>query len=489
MSRRPQIKSKVVKATLANKDVLDMFHGVLGTSEGSAQLPITYPKYLRIAHHTDRFLRLLELTRDSTPLGLFPGPHSHLAAYVAALRAQHAQSFSAPSFEQWLGVSAAHMVVGLPPPDGAEAYDRVPAETVARFNDVFAAIKKCSLVNTVIVACSHLVARKKALQDEKALNDRFLTKGAGTTFSPLPDLPQLNFKQVYVDERLSADDRRFLMAVLHKMYTIGHDVYEAVSAPDVDVNEFAEVIMSSIGEVQKFIPRCDEAFKKIASSVDLLKGNFGDYYKDFTASGNPTIIMENFVLDVSKDTKASPKVTAQFRKIITHYRKLASQQASNPKLKSLFSQVDANFQELEKQSAAADGESSEDSSEDEAAPPAPATQAAPPAASLVAPSAAPSAALAPGVPPAHIALGPAEAEAGPEGPPRSKAARRKAARRAAREAAPRPHPPAPEPGSDDGPSLAEEFDLMAVADAGPASEPGPAVAEASPNYSVDTPAC
>jgi hypothetical protein len=38
MSGRVKIKSKVVKATLGNKDVLDMFHGVLGTSEGGATL-------------------------------------------------------------------------------------------------------------------------------------------------------------------------------------------------------------------------------------------------------------------------------------------------------------------------------------------------------------------------------------------------------------------------------------------------------------------
>src|SRR5690606_16079398 len=116
--------------------------------------------------------------------------------------------------------------------------------------------------------------------------------------------------------------RQYLMVVLHKLYAIGHDVYEAVSAPDVNVNDFVEVIMGSIGDVQKHIPRCDAAFKKIIESVDLLKGNFGDYYKDFTASGNPTIIMENFVVDVSKNTKSSPAVTAQFRRIIAHYRKL-----------------------------------------------------------------------------------------------------------------------------------------------------------------------
>jgi hypothetical protein len=149
------------------------------------------------------------------------------------------------------------------------------------------------------------------------------------------------------------------------MYTIGHDVYEAVSAPDVDVSEFVGVIMSSIGEVKKHIPRCDQAFQKIIESVDLLKGNFNGYYKDYTASGNPTIIMENFVLDVSKNTKSSPAVTAQFRRIITHYRKLASQQASHPKLQSLFAQVDANFQELENKSKEADAEESVDSSDGE----------------------------------------------------------------------------------------------------------------------------
>ncbi len=362
MAKRVQIKSKVVKATLANKDVLDMFHGVLGTSEGAAQLPVTYPKYLRIAHHTDRFLKLLEMVRDSALFGRFPDFHGHLTHYAATLRAQFARDFCAPNFEDHLGVPALHLVGGLPPPDGAAAYAKIPAEEIAKFNEVFAAVKRCSLVNVVVLTCSNLVKHKKALQDAKALNPKFLTKDAGLSFCPLPDLP-VNFRKLYIDGSLTVDDRQYLMVVLHKLYAIGHDVYEAVSAPDVNVNDFVEVIMGSIGDVQKHIPRCEAAFKKIIESVDLLKGNFGDYYKDFTASGNPTIIMENFVVDVSKNTKSSPAVTAQFRRIIAHYRKLAAQQATNPKLKSLFAQVDANFKELEKKSKEADDEGGEDSSE------------------------------------------------------------------------------------------------------------------------------
>jgi hypothetical protein len=368
MSGRVKIKSKVVKATLANKDVLDMFHGVLGTSEGATTLSITHPKYLRIQSHVDRFIRLLTALKESRLMSLFPGPKEHLDGYTAALRGQFAASFNAPDFSPWV----------VPDPGaeapGAAKYAQVPAEVVAQFNEVFAAAKKCSVVNTVIVTCKNLVTHKKSLADSTALKDRFLTKGAGMTFCPFPDLPQLNFKQIYIDDRLSPGDKEFVLIVLHKAYTIGHDLYEAVSAPDVDVSEFVEVIMSSIGEVKKHIPRCDQAFQKIIESVDLLKGNFNGYYKDYAASGNPTIIMENFVLDVSKNTQSTPTITAQFRRIIAHYRKLASQQASHPKLQTLFQQVDANFQELEKKSKEADtaGDSDESGSDDSSSPAPPA---------------------------------------------------------------------------------------------------------------------
>jgi len=378
---RPQIKSKVVKATLANKDVLEMFQGVLGTSEGTATLSITHPKYVRIQKHISRFIDLLAALLASRLMTFFPGPHSHLEAYLAALRGQFAESFSAPDFAAW---STA----------GEPDYARIPPEVVAQFGAVFAAAKKCNVVNTVIVTCKNLVPHKKALADRANLKDKFLSRDAGVSFAPLPDLSRVNFKQMYVDDRLDPGDREFILVVLHKMYVISHDVYEAVSAPDIDVDEFVEVIMSSIGEVKKQIPRCDGAFQKIIESVDLLKGNFSGYYKDYVASSNPTIIMENFVIDVSKNTQASPTVTAQFRRIIGHYRKLASQQATNPKLQSLFAQVDANFAELEKKSREAESESEDDmaaASPDGSAAPVPTTAA---ATAAPVPAVAPSAAAA-----------------------------------------------------------------------------------------------
>ena len=323
-----------------------MFQGVLGGSDNS-NLPITHAKYLRLREHVDRFLRLLVVLRDASIMARFPEMREHLTKYVAALQAQLAASFSAPDFTPHLpalaGVAAA---AGWTAAD----YAGVPEAAVAEFEKVFAVVKTCSLVNTILVACKNLIVHKRSLQDKANLRDKFLRE-AGHVFAPLPDLPQLNFKRIYGET--AGGDREFLLVVLHKMLAVSHDVYEALSAPDVDVDEFVEIIMSSVGEVKKHIPRCDQAFAKIIESVGLLRGNFSSYYKDYAASGNPSVMMENFVLDVSKNANATPQVTAQFRRIISHYRKLASQQSQNPKLQSLFAQVDANFQELERVSGAA----------------------------------------------------------------------------------------------------------------------------------------
>lgn len=345
----PKIKSKVVRSTIENKDIMEMFHGVLGTGENTPlNLKIVYPKYVAIVDHCDRFMRLLEALRDSPLMGRFPAETGQLAAYISTLREQVDRIFAAPD----LKILHPSNIVDLEsePVD----YDSVTSAEYETFAQVYEAVKKSNVVNVIIVTCKNLVPHKKSLETRTALKDRFLTKTAGLSFTPLPDLPSLNFKQIYIQDTLSAADRQYILMVLHKMLAISHDVYDSMSSPDIDVGEFSEVIMSSLGDVKKHIPRCDEAFKKIGDSVHLLKGNFDGYYKDFVASNNPTIIMENFVLDVSKETKSSPKVTGQFRTIIGHYRKLAAQQAQNPQMRTLFEQVDKNFQELEKQSQNAD---------------------------------------------------------------------------------------------------------------------------------------
>jgi len=354
---RIKIKSKVVKSTLQNKDVIDMFHGVIGTD--GASISITHQKYNLLEKNVKRFLQVLEILHNVKFMDFFSTFKDNLDMYLFALRRQFTEAFSAPSIDEFLSngdelVTKLNIV--------ALDYSKVPVEIVNNFNSIYGELKKCSLINTIIVTCKNLIPHKKSIEDINELKDKFLLKG-GLNFAPLPFLI-FNFKQIYIDDRLSEDNKDFILTILHKLYTISHEVYDTLSSPDIDVNEFVTIIMSSIDDVKKQIPRCEQAFNKIAESVDLLKGNFNGYYKDYISSNNPTIIMENFVLDVSKNTRASPTLTAQFRKIIAHYRKIAAQQANNPKLQTLFQQVDKNFQELENQRKKADMENSDEEEEE-----------------------------------------------------------------------------------------------------------------------------
>ncbi len=338
-----RIKSKVVKSTLQNKDVLDMFSSVLnGNIEGKSSIHILYPKYLKLYSSISRYLRVLTTFQEVEFLEKFQELKNMLINYVQILTNQFQSTYCAPSFVEYVGE---HPELNGSP----EMYEKIPDNLVAKFNEVFMNQKKCSIINTILLTCKNLVVHKKYLESMENLSDKFLLQSEGILWCPFPNL-NFNFKQIYIDEKINENNKLFILTVLHKLYTIGKEVYENVTSPDVDLTEFVEVIMSSVGEVRKHIPRCDQAFDKIIESVDLLRDNFTGYYKDFVSSNNPTIIMENFVMDVSKSTKSSPSVTIQFRKIIAHYRKIAQQQGAtnHPKLQTLFNQVDINFQELEK---------------------------------------------------------------------------------------------------------------------------------------------
>ena len=343
MPKTCKIKNKVVQSTINNKDVLEMFHGVLGTGEETAlNLKIVYPKFLKIKETAHRYIKLMKTLMDSKFIGHFPDDAAALAAYVASLQRQAENAFMAPD------------LASLHPPDAASAqitnaiadYSAVSHDEYSAFEKVYKAVKGCDLVNNIIITCKNLIPFKHSLEFSNMLKDKFLTKSGGLLFTPISNF-SFNFKNLYNSDMLSRADKQFVMMILHKLYEISHAMYDVVSSPDIDVDDFVHVIISSLDDVKKHIPRCDEAFDKIRDSVSLLKGNFNGYYKDFVASNNPTIIMENFVLDVSQNTNSTPKITNQFRKIISHYRKLASQQAHNPQMQTLFAQVDKNFKELD----------------------------------------------------------------------------------------------------------------------------------------------
>ncbi|MDE2097650.1 MAG: hypothetical protein KGL39_10415 [Patescibacteria group bacterium] len=342
-----RIKSKVAARVISDKDVTDMFSDVLGTK--SSAIHVTYPKYNSVMAHTDRFIKLLETLHDSPVLAPFAAEKDRLGGYLASLFRMFTATFTAPDFTPYYGGADGlndeqrrlHAAMFDEP-----RYDAVPAGVREEFDKAFEAMKASDLVKSIVVTCSNLSKYRATITNpDDAKLDAFMRKPP-MQFAPIHDLEALNLKQVYISDAVK--DKKYIIVFVRKLYEISHAVYEAVNSPDVDVQDFVNLVMASIDDVRKVIPRCDDAFNKIRESVDLLQGNFGSYYKDYVASSNPTIIMENFVLDVSKSTNATPKLTQQFRKIIAHYKNVAKNQALNPKLQSVFKHVDSSFDYVDK---------------------------------------------------------------------------------------------------------------------------------------------
>ena len=136
-----------MKATLANKDVLEMFQGVLGTSEGSLNPEIIYPKYLKMKDHVERFLKVMKMMATAQFMTFFPEKQSFLSQYYDSLHRQFEEVFNVPDYT------------------GKEIPDK--------FKEQYSFIKKSNIINIIIVACNNLTNYKKHLIDIDRLNPRF----------------------------------------------------------------------------------------------------------------------------------------------------------------------------------------------------------------------------------------------------------------------------------------------------------------------------
>ncbi|KAK1930486.1 hypothetical protein P3T76_014157 [Phytophthora citrophthora] len=123
------------------------------------------------------------------------------------------------------------------------------------------------------------------------------------------------------------------------LYITTQDIYAIVSTPNVDIDKLSEFIVKAIGAAKA---RCDKAFRLVENSVDMLKTGMSSYYKDFVASGNPTIIIENFINDISTDLKIDTPTLGQFKRIIFYFRRQASK-----KLKGVFFTLDKIMEIME----------------------------------------------------------------------------------------------------------------------------------------------
>lgn len=323
-------KARVVTKKIGqqNEELSQMFNQIIGVGD-NVNIGICYPKYKAIHKYLCNVTEAISLLTQSSvikSLKEFQSECDELQAYC----------------------NRAHIELRIKFKFDLQNPENVNEEEMKKFSVVYNDCKNTYLIQDYLAVCNRLIVHKKFIGNEKDLSYKFILNMAGLDFIPFK-FSNLNFKRIFTLIYSITDAQRrkcmadYVLLILHKIYVNSHELYKVLSEPDIDVEKFAEAVLASLSEVRRHIPNCGDAFKKLEESVSLLKSNFGAYYQDFVSTQNQTIIMENFVLDVSKNTKASPTVLRQFREIINFYKKNAQSKINDPRAQKLFNTINEKF--------------------------------------------------------------------------------------------------------------------------------------------------
>lgn len=323
-------KVKKIKVSSANdRDISDMFNQMLGT--GSANIGIAYPRYLNIKELSLRVIKIFSLLATSPAMNAYQNDRRIILQYCESSKSHISNLFTLNLDKYSLN------------------YDETPKEIADKFTSDYEAIKKSPYIKSLIMIADKLHPYKDNFTKMDKLNHKFIFDISGVDWSPFP-FP-FNIKDYFLDINLNKSSIEFMMVILFKTYAFTIEIYNICRTPDIDVDQFIEIITSSITEIQKRpeLSRCSKAFNKIKESVMLLKTNFNDYYRDFVETQDNTIIMQNFILDVSKNTKADLELTRQFRKIIAFYREQAQKNGgqNSEKINMIFDKISETFKDYD----------------------------------------------------------------------------------------------------------------------------------------------
>lgn len=216
-----------------------------------------------------------------------------------------------------------------------------------QLNAIYKSLKENKFTKVLVITSSNLSKYKKYIEDPQNLDDSFINREPGLSLQPLT-FSNLDLKIMWHSDNITQQSKKYMLSILSHTYKIGVSVYDTITSPDIDIKKFSSVLIKSISQMKKQIPRCDKAFDIIENSVKMLEGNFKDYYKNSVESENPSVIIESFIIDVSVSQKASPLVTAQFRRIVSHLQQ-KSKNIQDPKVKKLFGMLNGQFSMMDQE--------------------------------------------------------------------------------------------------------------------------------------------
>lgn len=206
-------------------------------------------------------------------------------------------------------------------------------------------------ISEVIKLYSCLLPYDQYIRDKDKLSDYWIvTMNIGMRIFYFSNI---DLHLLWMDERATAEIKKYLLTIINRIFVLSEEVYKMYVSLDVDNDEFSEKLIENLTRLQEVpeLSRCNLAFKKIAESVDVFKSRANDYYCDFIVSKNPSVFIENFIVDVAQKQQEAPSalLAFQFKKIAKYHRKISAQvKQQNPGIRDMMNALDERMALLTK---------------------------------------------------------------------------------------------------------------------------------------------
>lgn len=329
MSKKVRIKE--LKKNLGVSNVGEMFESIMGIKD--ADISVIKPKIVaarNLIRRVHRVLRILSQGSLSQDFPYIAQGMREIDTFLAELESQ----------------------VGFNSADGNETEDTYASYTKETLNAAYKSLKENLYVKQLIALCAKLKQYSAFIDDKENLRDNFIKQEPGLSLR-IFDFSTFDLTHLWADPRASDSVKKFILNILHSLWKDLYTLYRLITSPDVDIEKFTSVLIESIASLKKqpALSRCKRAFARIEQSVELLKENFGQYYRDSVSSGNSNIIIENFIIDVSKQGDADARLTKEFSIITQHMYRTSQQNGRNkdPHVKKIFAMLNKNFEIMEQQ--------------------------------------------------------------------------------------------------------------------------------------------
>jgi hypothetical protein len=301
---KTRIKTKAVIAGGKRKrdikrdvaELNDMFTTLFEDKDSERE--IILPKILDLHEHLDKFCKIFDcFTESNTFFESFPEYEEERQNIIDFI--QHTRENANISDEKTI-----------------DTYNDMNTQDL---NEEYRRIKECSEVKEIMVTCSNLSVVKKAENEKGEIPNNFIRQEPGVEFCPFSFAP-INFKVVWDSGKTDELPviNIFLISLFKNVYEVSHKIYEIITSPSVDVKRMSVLLMTHISLLRHNIPGCDDAFNKIERNVSTLENNFAGYYKASLQTNNPSLMVENFIIDVANEggERRNIRMSSQFRKII-----------------------------------------------------------------------------------------------------------------------------------------------------------------------------